>query len=119
MLRVLIVSFSVLIASFSLSAKEINSVDEIRQDFQQAELDACFGKSLGASCTIEFPGGSVSVGVCVELPNSSPVGGQLSCQLNIPELHGCSSSATGKGAVVPMLSLAGLLIFLRVRRRQA
>ena len=114
--RLLIVSGLASALLFSAAVYARTVVQDV-PSYKEAIKEACTGKQLGAQCTVEFTGGSVSVGVCVEVPNS-PVGGQLQCKLNIPELANCKNNALGTpGSWITLSSLVGLLFFLR-RRRQ-
>jgi hypothetical protein len=64
--------------------------------FYRAQAEACDGKSVGANCTIEFQGGSVSVGFCVEIPG--PAGVTLGCQIDTSKLQNCKNNSTGTPA---------------------
>ncbi len=86
--------------------------------FYRAQAEACDGKSVGANCTIEFQGGSVSIGFCVEIPG--PAGITLGCQIDTSKLQNCKNNSTGTPANIAVFAavlamMAGGAIW---RRRQ-
>ncbi len=85
--------------------------------FQQAAAEACSGSAVGASCTITFQGGSVSVGVCVQVPG--PAGGTLTCQLDAGKLPSCKNSAVGTPGSAMVFALLALGLFVWRRRQVA
>jgi len=114
--RLLIVSGLTSVLLFSVAVYARTVVKDV-PSYKEAIKQACTGQQVGAQCTVEFLGGTVTAGLCVEIPNS-PVAGQLQCQLNIPQLANCKNNALGTpGSWMTLGSLAGLLLFLR-RRRQ-
>jgi hypothetical protein len=80
------------VASFAGGKTVVKDVPSYREAAQQA----CAGSSLGASCTIEFQGGSVSIGVCVEIPG--PAGIVLECKIDTQNLPGCAKKVAAANA---------------------
>ncbi len=104
---------SLLIVSSVAFAKTIATDQE---SFDQAAMEACQGKSVGLQCNVEFQGGSIGFGVCVEVPG--PAGGYLTCQIDTKNIDCKNNSLGTPGAWLTFGSLAGLLLFIR-RRKQA
>ena len=71
-----------------------------------AAEEACAGSAVGASCTIAFTGGSVSVGVCG--------GEKLTCQIDANKVPSCRNSATGAAGGFAMIF--ALLAFITLAR---
>lgn len=86
--------------------------------FSQAVIEACEGQSVGAQCTISFQGGSVSIGVCVAVPNS-PAGGNLTCQIDTATIPSCKNNAVGMPGSALGFALLALGIYFVRRRRLA
>ena len=84
--------------------------------YEVAIKEACDGKQIGVQCSVTFTGGSVGIGICVEVPNS-PVSGVLTCQLDVNTIGNCKNNALGTpSSWITFGSLAGLLLFMRRRR---
>lgn len=88
------------------------------QAFYDSAAEACEGKSVDAECTILFPGGELTIGICIELPDSSPAGGHLSCKIDPSQIPSCNNNATGTPGMIGlfMAALGGLFFW---RRRKA
>ena len=86
--------------------------------FYRAQAEACNGKSVGAQCTIEFQGGSVSIGFCIEI--EGPAGITLGCQIDTSKLQNCKNSSTGTPTNIAVFAavLAVLAAGAIWRRRQ-
>lgn len=84
--------------------------------FYRAAAEACVGSAIGAQCTITFQGGSVSIGVCVQVPG--PAGGYLSCEIDPSQIPSCkkNSLVNSPSTMALFAVLAGGLFFLRRRR---
>lgn len=84
--------------------------------FPGAAAASCEGRYVGADCTVEFEGGYVSFGVCVEVPNS---GGELTCQIDVTELpQNCQNNALGtNGSYLTFGGLAAILFWFNRRGR--
>ena len=103
---------SLLIVSSVAFAKTI----VIDQDsFEEAAMEACEGKSVGIECNVEFQGGSIGFGVCVEI--NGPAGGYLTCKINTENLDCKNNSLGTPGAWLTFGSLAGILLFIRRRKK--
>ena len=85
--------------------------------YNQAVMEACSGSAVGAQCTITFQGGSVSIGVCVQVPG--PAGGMLSCQIDPASIPSCKNSATGTPSMALAFAVFALGLFGLSRRRKA
>ena len=84
--------------------------------FEKAAMEACQGKSVGVECSIEFEGGSIGFGVCVEI--SGPAGGYLTCQIDTNTIGNCkNNSLATPSSWLTFGSLAGLLLLIRRRKR--
>lgn len=91
MLKILVLSlFSVASIAGGTVVKDVST-------YNQAALDACMGQAVGASCTISFQGGSVSVGVCIQVPGSDG-NYQLQCQIDTQNLPGCAKKVAAAHA---------------------
>ncbi|MEI6805050.1 MAG: hypothetical protein WCK49_00915 [Myxococcaceae bacterium] len=86
--------------------------------YQQAVIEACDGSAVGASCTIMFQGGSVSIGVCVQVPGS-PAGANLTCQIDPANLPSCKNNATGTPGAAMIFAVLALGLFAWRRRQVA
>jgi len=85
-----------------------------QESFEEAAIEACEGKSVGFECSVEFQGGKIGFGVCVEV--DVPGAGYLTCQIDTSKLE-CNNNALGTpGAWLTFGSLAGILLFLRRRK---
>ncbi len=87
-----------------------------QESYEQAAMEACQGKSVGLECNIEFEGGSIGFGVCVEI--GGPAGGYLTCQIDTSKIDCKNNSLGTPGAWLTFGALAGILLFIR-RRKQA
>lgn len=83
--------------------------------YQEAAVEACTGSSIGASCTITFEGGEVSIGVCIEVPG--PAGAYLSCKIDPSKIPSCKNNAVGTPGSAMMFAVLALGLFIW-RRRQ-
>ena len=92
MLKILVLSL------FSVASFAGGTVVKDVKTYEQAAVEACEGQQLGASCTIMFPGGSFTVGVCIKLPDSPVGSGQLSCQIDTANLPGCAKKVAAAHA---------------------
>jgi len=119
MFRILSLCCLVLSLSLGAEAKRITTYEE----FKAATDAACMGKAVNASCQVTVDNGATfQVGVCVQLPSSTPGNIQLGCQLNIPDIiSSCKNFAFGKdpGSTVTVAALLGLLLLLRRSKRSA
>ena len=112
MKRSIFVLAAAMVLSLSVSAKQI-AKDE--QSFRNAAEEACAGHAIGARCTVTFQGGSVGIGVCVEVPG--PVTGVLTCQINTSQIPNCKNNALATpSSWMTFGGLAGLLLLMRRRR---
>ena len=85
------------------------------KSFEEAAIEACDGQSVGFECSVEFQGGSIGFGVCVEV--DLPGGGYLTCQIDTSKLD-CNNNALGTpGAWLTFGSLGGVLLLLRRRKK--
>lgn len=85
-----------------------------KESFAEAAIEACEGKSVGLQCEVEFKGGSIGIGVCVEI--SGPAGVYLTCEIDFDEID-CKNNALGStGSWLTFGSLGGLLLFLRRKK---
>jgi hypothetical protein len=101
-----------LIVSTAAFAKTI-VVDE--DSFGEAAMEACQGKSVGIECSVEFQGGSIGFGVCVEI--NGPAGGYLTCQIDTKNFDCKNNSLGTPGTWLTFGSLAGILLFIRRRKK--
>lgn len=91
MLKILVLSlFSV--ASFAGGKTEVKDVPS----YLTAAEEACVGQAIGASCTITFQGGSVSIGICMQVPGSPNL--NLTCQIDTQNLPGCAKKVAAAHA---------------------
>lgn len=109
-------SFSLFVTLFVSQFAFAGKVVSTPGQFPGAAATACEGRYVGADCTIEFAGGHIGFGVCVEVPNG---GGQLTCNIDVSQLPpGCQNNALGtKGSALTFASLAVCLLFLRRKKR--
>jgi hypothetical protein len=90
MLKILVLSL------FSLASLAGGTVVKDVKTYEQAAQEACLGQAIGAQCTISFQGGSVSVGICMQVPGSPNL--QLSCQIDTQNLPGCAKKVAAAHA---------------------
>lgn len=118
MIRFGVVAVIALVMGFS-SASEAKkkTVVSDRQSYIQAGEEACAGKNVGFSCTVEFTGGTIGLGVCVLVPG--PAGGYLTCQLDVNKLPAnCRNNALATPSTwLAFGSLAGFLLMLRRKKK--